>query len=269
LAFAWLLPAYLWKLLKAPLAVREEFADPAQMGFCAALPLGMTLLAGGIAPYASAAADVLWWIGIALLLGMQLWGLQRLLAGGIGLEQVNAGWMILFIGGIVVPGPGLELGHAETSSFAFGVSAAITPFVMGLVLFRAVVGPTLPEALRPSWFILLVPPALVYAHGSVLFREFRFLENLFFFGLMLGAALLVYARGLARWPFGVPWWAITFPLDALAYAAARYAGGHPTPAWTAVCGATLLLAVLAVVLVLVRSALALFARPRSGASHVG
>jgi tellurite resistance protein TehA-like permease len=94
-----------------PRAVREEFANPVQMGFCATLPVGMTLLAGGLAPYVPPLADVLWWTGVVLLLAMQVWGLQRLLAGGIELEQVNAGWMILFIGGIVVPGAGLQLGH--------------------------------------------------------------------------------------------------------------------------------------------------------------
>jgi tellurite resistance protein len=81
---------------------------------------------------------------------------------------------------------------------------------------------------------------------------------LYYCGLLLAAALLVYARRLPRWPFGPPWWAITFPLDALAYAAARYAGDHPAPAWTALCAATLLLAMLAVLLVLGRSAAALF-----------
>ena len=257
LAFAWLLPAYLWKLIKAPRAVREEFSNPVQMGFCATLPVGMTLLAGGLAPYVPPLADGLWWTGVVLLLAMQAWGLQRVLSGGIDLEQVNAGWMVLFIGGIVVPGAGLQLGHEDLSRFVFGVSATITPLVMGLVLLRALVRPALPAALRPSWFILLVPPALVYAHGSVLFRDFAFLESLYFFGLVLAVALLAYARGLARWPFGAPWWAITFPLDALAYAAARYAGGHPEPVWTVLCGATLMLAMLAVMLVLVRSALAL------------
>ena len=257
LAFAWLLPAYLWKLFTTPQAVRAEFANPAQMGFCATLPVGMTLLAGGLAPYLPGLAGALWWAGVVLLLAMQVWGLQRLLAGGIELAQVNAGWMILFIGGIVVPVAGLPLGHEGMSRFAFGVSAAITPLVMGLVLLRAVIGPALPAALRPSWFILLVPPALVYAHGSALFRDLAALQSLYFLALVLAAALLVYARALARAPFGAPWWAITFPLDALAYAAARYAGEHPAPVWSVLCGVTLVLATLAVILVLVRSALAL------------
>jgi tellurite resistance protein len=257
LVFAWLLPAYLWKLAKSPRAVRDEFANPVTMGFCATLPLAMTLLAGGLAPYAPALAGVLWWTGVALLLALQVWGLQRLLAGGIELGQVNGGWLMLFVGGIVVPGGGLALGHEEMSRFAFGVSAAIAPLILGLLLLRAAIGPALPAALRPSWFILLVPPALIYAHGSAMFRELAFLETLYFLGLVLALALLAYARELARWPFGAPWWAFTFPLDAMAYAAARYAGSHQAPVWTLLCGATLLLATLAVVLVLVRSALAL------------
>jgi tellurite resistance protein len=262
LVFAWLLPAYLCKLVRTPRAVREELADPARMGFSATLPLGMTLLAGGLAPYAPPLASVLCVAGAALLLALQAWGLWRLLAGGIELAKVNASWLILFVGGIVVPGPALVLGHEGLARFCFGVSASLTPFVTCLVLLRAVIAQPLPEALRPTWFILLVPPALVYANGIALFRELAFLENLYFLGLVLAAALLLYARGLSRWPFGVPWWAITFPLDALAYAAARFAGSHPSPLWTWLCAVTLALAMLAVALVLVRSALALAVRQK-------
>jgi tellurite resistance protein len=164
---------------------------------------------------------------------------------------------MLFVGGIVVPGGGLALGYEDMSRFAFGVSAAMAPLIAGLMLLRAVIGAPLAAGLRPTWFILLVPPTLIYAHGSVLFRELAFLESLYFLALVLGAALLVYARGFARWPFGVPWWAFTFPLDGLALAAARYAGSHPAPVWTVLCAATLVLATLVVLVVLARSALAL------------
>jgi tellurite resistance protein len=257
LAFACLLPAYLWKLATVPRAVREELADPARMGFSATLPLGMTLLAGGLAPYAPPLASFLCVSGAALLLALQAWGLWRLLAGGVELARVNASWLILFVGGIVVPGPALALGHEGLARFCFGVSASLTPFVTCVVLIRALITQPLPGALRPTWFILLVPPSLVYANGVALFRDFAFLDNLYFLGLILAAALLAYARDLARWPFGAPWWAITFPLDALAFAAARYAGSHPEPVWTLLCGVTLALAMLAVIAVLVRSAFAL------------
>src|SRR5213075_1917503 len=113
-----------------------------------------------------------------------------------------------------------------------------------------IVGAALPDRLRPSWFILLVPPSLIYANGVALYPGAAFLEVLFFFGLVLAVALLIVSRGLLRWPFGPAWWAFTFPLDALAYAAARYAQDHAAPLWEAIAAATLLLAALFVLLCL-------------------
>src|SRR5467141_2787759 len=256
LLLAVLLPLYLLKLLKFPAAVREDITNPATLGFCGALPVGMTLVAGGIAPYSPFIGNLLWWAGCALLLAFQIWALVRWLSGGIELAKLNAGWLIMLVGGIVVPGPGIALGHLEASRFFFGVSATIAPLLTALLLYRAMVAPPLPEALRPSWFILLVPPSLIYANGVALF-SLEFLEILYFSGLVLAVALLVYARKFLRWPFAPSWWAFTFPLDALAYAAARYAQSHPSLPWKLAAAAALAVATLFVVVVLwktVRSA---------------
>jgi tellurite resistance protein len=248
-----LLPSYLLKLLRFPAVVKQEFLDPAQLGFCGALPVGMALVAGGVAPYLPIAGQILWWSAAGLLLAFQVWALYRWLSGGIELAQVNAGWLIIMVGGIVFPGPGIALGNAEAARFMFGVSAVASPIMMALIFYRAVLGVPLPEPLRPSWFILLVPPSLMYANGVALYEATPILESLFFFALVLAGALLAYSRRLLRWPFGPPWWAFTFPLDALAYAAARYAQDHPSPLWRGVAAATLALATLFVVVVLWRT----------------
>jgi tellurite resistance protein len=253
IAFVILLPLYLVKLARFPRIVQQEFLDPMQLGFCGALPVGMALVAGGVAPYLPFLGQILWWTAAALLLAFQVWALYRWLSGGIELAQVNAGWLIIMVGGIVFPGPGIALGNLEAARFIFGVSLAATPIMMALIFYRAVLGVPLPEPLRPSWFILLVPPSLVYANGVALYQSNALLESLFFFALVLAAALLFYSRRLLRWPFGPQWWAFTFPLDALAYAAARYAQDHPSALWRGVAGATLLLATLFVVLVLWRT----------------
>ncbi len=256
LFLAALLPLYLLKLFKFPAAVKEDFTNPATLGFCGALPVGMALVAGGIAPYSPFIGNLLWWAGCALLLAFQVWALIRWLSGGIELAKLNAGWLIILVGGIVVPGPGIALGHIEASRFFFGVSATIAPLLTALLLYRAMIAPPLPEALRPSWFILLVPPSLIYANGLALY-SLEFLEILYFSGVVLALALLVYARNFLRWPFAPSWWAFTFPLDALAYAAARYAQSHPSMPWKPVAAAALAVATLFVVVVLwktVRSA---------------
>jgi len=266
-AFCILVPLYLVKLIRFPSAVKAEFVSPVQIGFCGALPVGMSLVAGGVAPYWFQLGNILWWISFVLMLAFQAWALVRWLSGGIELAQVNAGWLIVMVGGIVLPGPGIALGNVEASRFVFGISAAATPLLMALLFYRAALGPPLPEALRPSWFILLVPPSLVYANGLALYESMAFLENLFFSGLVLAVALLVYSRNFLRWSFGPPWWAFTFPLDALAYAAVRYAQDHPGALWRGVAAIALALAALFVVMVLVKQLLALSATLRSAASR--
>jgi tellurite resistance protein len=271
LTFAVLVPLYIAKLARHPDAVREEFTNPVQLGFCGALPVGMFLVGGGLAPYWFALGDAIWWIGFAMLLAFQIWALTRWLSGSIDLAHINAGWLIIMVGGIVAPGPGIALGHAEASRFIFGISAAAAPILMALLFYRAIIGAPLPERLRPSWFILLVPPSLIYANGLALYPGSDILEPLYPFSLALAAALLIVSRDFLRWPYGPPWWAFTFPLDALAYAAARYAQDHPAPLWKAAAALTLLLAAAFVVLALVKSVAALPLAagrhtPRSGAS---
>ena len=253
IAFVILVPVYLAKLIRHPQQVRQDFTHPGTLGFCGALPVGMSLVAGGVAPYAPAIADALWWTAVVVLIAFQVWGLYRLLWGGMALAEINAGWLILFVGGIVLPGPGIALGHAAMSHVTFGFSAVVAPLVLAILVYRAVLGPPLPEGLRPTWFILLVPPSLIYGNGIALFPDFAPLENLYFFGLVLCAALLVYARHLFRWPFTPAIWAFTFPLDALAYAASRYALDHPQAVWQFFAGLTLLLAAAFVLFALVRS----------------
>ena len=250
-----LLALYLYKIGKDWKGVKADFSDPALLGFTGALPVGMTLVAGGLGPYAPAVASKLWWLGCLMLTAFQVCGIARWLAGQVALEKLNAGWLILIVGGIVVPGPGIALGHAEASRFFFGFSACAAIALLPLLLARAALAAPLAEALRPTWFILLVPPSLIYANGVALYPATLFLENLYFCALVAGLALLVFARGFWRWPFGPAWWAFTFPLVALAQAATRYAQEHPGGPWKTLAAIAFALATLVVAMVLVRTLL--------------
>ncbi|HJV11208.1 MAG TPA: hypothetical protein VJ690_06885 [Burkholderiales bacterium] len=264
--FLVLVPAYALKLVKHPKAVKEDFNNPLLLGFCGALPVGMALVAGGLAPYLPPLGSVLWWIAFFLLLAFQAWALVRFLRGGVALAQANGGWLILLVGGIVLPGPGVALGHAEASRIVFAISTAAAAVLVPLLLYRAIAAPPLPPVLSPSWFILLVPPSLIYANGVRLYPEATALEHLYFVALVFAVGLFYYARASWRWPYGPPWWAVTFPLDALAYAAARYAQDHPGALWKAVAGVALGAATVVVSAVLVRwaaSVIAALARARA------
>ena len=258
-----LLPLYLFKVLTDAKAIAEEFTDPARLGYCATLPLGLTLVAAGLQPYSARGANGLWWLGAALLLAFQAFALARWLKGGVALEKINGGWMIMLVGGIVVPTGGIPLGNLEMSRLCFGASAALAPFVMALVFYRTVAGPAMPEAQRPAWFVFLVPPSLIYANGVALWGPVfsPMLEPLFYLAVLLGVALLMASWTFLVWPFSSLWWAFTFSLDALAIASAHFARGHPTGPWSKIATAALVVAVLFVLIALYKSLRAPWSKP--------
>jgi len=119
-----------------------------------------------------------------------VWGLCRVLAGGIELARVNAGWMILFIGGIVFPGSGIAL---AMSSLALPVGLDRHHAARhGLVFYRAAIAPPLPEACAQAGSSAGAAVADLCQWGGAFFP--RVSGNPVFLGLVLAVALLVYAR---------------------------------------------------------------------------
>lgn len=264
-----LVAAYVLKYARHRDAVRAEFTNPASMGFTGTLPVSLMLVAGCLAPCCEAIAVPVWWLGAGILVVVQLYALARLFGGGIDAAQINAGWLIMVLGGLAAPIGGLPLGLLEASRVLFGISLAASPLVMGLVFWRAIVGPVMPDAMRPSLFIFIVPPSLAYVLYPVLSGETPYwVAACFHFSVVLAIALLIASRRLFGWPFGAPWAAFTFPLDALATAAIRHASVNPSPIASGIAWIALALAGFFVALVLGR-ALGALVRTRAERAPAG
>ena len=219
-----LVAAYLLRYLKHRDAVVAEFTNPVTLGFTATFPVSLMLAAGCLAPWAEHAAMAVWWLGAGMFAIYQVFALSRWLRGGFELGQVNGGWLIIVLGGFVAPLGGLPLGILTASQVLFGISFVLSPFMVALVLWRAIAGPPLANALRPSLFILLVPPSLTYLLYPAIGGESPFwTKACFYLSVALAFALFAYANQCLSWPFGPAWGAFTFPLDALANAALRNA----------------------------------------------
>lgn len=265
LVFCVLLLCYALKWLRYRAAAWAELNDPLRMCFVSAMPVAGSLVAGGMLPYAPGLADTLWWISVLLFLGLQIWGLSRWLSG-IELAQIHGGWMIMLLAGVVFPIAGIPLHHLDLSRFMYGTAIIAAPFVVVLIIFRMVAGPPLPDILKPTAFILLVPGGLLYGNYALVSGEapMYIATATFFCAVTLLVGLLVFARRCYRWPFGPSWWAFTFPLDTMARGGLRYlrvatalAEGNLNPAWPLLAAALLGLAAFSVCVVSVRSLLAL------------
>lgn len=221
---ATLVAAYLLRYLAHRDAVVAEFRNPATFGFTATFPVSLMLAAGCLAPWAEHVAAGVWWLGAGIFAVYQVTALARWLQGGLEPSQIHGGTLIVVLGGLAAPLGGLPLGLLSGSQLLFGLSFALAPFIGAVVVWRVVTGPPLPEPLRPTLFILLVPPSLVYLLYPAISGESPFWARACF--TLAGAtafALFAYSNRCLSWPFGPAWGAFTFPLDALASAALRNA----------------------------------------------
>ena len=220
-AFALLVGASLVRARRHLAAWTEDLHHPVRHPFVAAIPVSLLLLATVAVALlgASPAARALWWLGSLGQLTATGWVVARWWrgnqAGGLLWVGVTPALLIPIVGNVLAPLAGVQLGHGAWASAQLGVGLMFWPAVLVLIIVRlATVGPW-PERLRPAAFILIAPPAVV---GLALLQ----------LGAPLGVAwalwgmavfCLVWAatqlKAIASQPFGVPHWAMSFPLAAV------------------------------------------------------
>ncbi|MBM6399332.1 SLAC1 anion channel family protein [Phycicoccus sonneratiae] len=243
--------AYALKWVRFPAAARAELRHPVRMTFAPTLTVSLLVLATAGRDVAPGVASVLWWLGAvghlaATFAVLGAWSART----DIGPAAVTPAWFVPVVGNVVAPLAAAEVGSVEVAWFAFGVGVVFWLALLPLVLHRLLLHDSpLPERLLPTVAILAAPPAVSLlawqaltgtADGPVV--------------RILGAATLAFVLLLAahlprlrRLPFGLPWWAYTFPLAAAAAAAVSVAGTRPQVGYDVVAAGLLVVATVVVV----------------------
>jgi tellurite resistance protein len=209
-------------------AWREDRLHPVRHAFVATLPVSVLLLAtvavALLGP--SVWVDALWWLGSLSQLAVTAWVLGRWWRGnvpanpkagqpaGLVWAAVTPALFIPIVGNVLAPLGGVPLGHAEWAAAQFGIGLLFWPVVLVMVLVRIAVQGMFPERLLPTLFILIAPPAV--AALALLQLGAPPLVAWALWGMALFTLLWVgtQARRIAAQPFGLPHWALSFPLAA-------------------------------------------------------
>lgn len=215
---------YIAKALRYPAQVVEEWHHPVKLAFFPTITVSMLLMATAIHPYAETLAEYIWLAGvigqgvltIAVVTG---WISHRSFQVG----HLTPAWFIPAVGNVIVPVLGARIGYIETSWLFFSGGMIFWIVLLTLVMNRLIFHDPIVARLFPTMVILIAPPSVAFiAYVSMTGEVDGFARILLNAGYIFAALVLAQVPKLARLPFALSWWALSFPLAALSIASFRF-----------------------------------------------
>lgn len=250
-----LIALYAAKWAVRPAAALAEARHPIKMPFLSTITIAVLVLATAGSELMPAAAQVMWWIGAIGQLGLTVGIVSAWLSRSeIASPMVTPAWFIPVVGNIVTALAARTIGSLEFAWLAFGVGLTFWGGLLPLVLQRLLLaGAPLPLKLTPTLAITIAPPAVALLSWQSLTGQDDSPAARVLFGAMLAFLVLLLAQGrlLRTVPFGMPYWAYTFPLAAAAAASVAVAAARPHAAYTVLVWALLVLSSIVVTAVAV------------------
>ncbi|MCU0969198.1 MAG: SLAC1 anion channel family protein [Rubrivivax sp.] len=222
IVFVMLVAGTLLRVRRYPEAWAEDLRHPVRQPFVAAIPVAMLLLAtvGVAIGGPSSLLAALWVVAAIAQWVVTVWVLARWwkpgAQGGAHWAGVTPALFIPVVGNVVVPLAGVPLGFEVWSAAQFGVGIVFWPIVQALVMARVAIQGPWPERLMPAGFIVVAPPAVAGLGLMQFGAPVGVVWALWGVSLFMLTWAAFLARRLAGLPFGLPHWALSFPLAAFA-----------------------------------------------------
>lgn len=216
---------YVAKAVKYPAAVKAEWNHPVRLAFFPAISISLLLIAAALSNIDMAAAKAVWIIGTALQGSLTI----AVVSGWISHRSFEVGhltpaWFIPAVGNVIVPVAGARLGYFEISWLFFSTGMIFWVVLLTLVFNRLIFHNPIPGKLFPTMVILIAPPTVAFIGYLNLVGEVdnfaRFLINV---GYVFAALVVVQAPKIAKLPFALPFWALSFPIASLSISSFLFA----------------------------------------------
>ncbi|MBK7048844.1 MAG: SLAC1 anion channel family protein [bacterium] len=260
--FALALAVFAVKTVRYPRETLAEIRHPVKLAFVPTISISLLLLAIAAMHQAPALSKGLWVAGTVLHAGLTLYVMSSWIRHDkFEITHLNPAWFIPVVGNILVPIAGVRHASPEISWIFFGFGLFFWPVLTAIIFYRLIFHGSLPERFMPTLFIFIAPPAVGFlsylnlAGGLDAFARVLYGTALFFTALMLAQA-----PQLVRLRFFLSWWAYSFPLAAVTIATLVMAHETGARGYLWLGGALLGLLSLVVVMLLVRTGLAVARR---------
>lgn len=250
---------YLLKAVFHGAEVAAEWHHPVRIAFFPAISISLLLLSTALLGDAPAIAEPIWLVAMALQGMLSL----AVISAWIGTRSFQSGmmtpaWFIPAVGNVIVPLAGAPLGYIDISWLFFSGGLIFWIVLLSLVINRLMFHDPLPGRMVPTLMILVAPPAVAFTAWLRLDGDIgAFGHFLLSAAYVFGLVVLTQVSKLRRIPFALSWWALSFPLAALAVASFAYANAAGSAGHRMIGAGLLGLLVVVVAGLLLRTAMAI------------
>lgn len=216
---------YIAKAIRYPGQVAADWHHPVKIAFFPAISISLLLLATALIEIAPALAEALWLFatvlqGVLALSVLSVWIGHRPFQPAM----MTPAWFIPAVGNLVVPLAGARLGYVELPWLFFSAGLIFWVVLLTLVMNRLMFHDPMPGKMVPTLMILIAPPAVAFTAWLRLTGEVGpFGHFLLASGYVFAALVTTQVKKLSKLPFALSWWALSFPIAALAIASFSYA----------------------------------------------
>lgn len=217
---------YTMKWLNHRDAVIAEWHHPVRIAFFPAISISLLLIATALVTLLPSLARALWIVGM-LLQGVLTLAVIASWISHRAFQQAHLtpAWFIPAVGNVIVPVAGAGLGYPEISWLFFSAGLVFWLILLTLVFNRLIFHDPIPARLAPTLVILIAPPAVAFLAWYRLTGDIDAFARILLNAAYVFFALVVTQIGtLRRLPFALSWWALSFPIAALAIASLVFAG---------------------------------------------
>ncbi|KPV45761.1 hypothetical protein AN477_01960 [Alicyclobacillus ferrooxydans] len=220
---------YAMKVMRHNAHVIEEFLHPISGSFFGTFTIALLLLSSVVFPYNSTTGEVIWIIGVILTIAMAYISFSRLLGQKINVLHATPAWIIPGVGVLDVPVTSGDIPFPwvhQVNLLSFAIGSVLALMLLILIFARLIYQEPIPKKLTPSLMILFAPFSvgfLGYVDGIRHQHIDLFASMLFYFGLFMFCVMYFRVFFRKDLTFGPAWWAVSFPMAALANSSLEYA----------------------------------------------
>lgn len=146
------------------------------------------------------------------------WILSRWLKPGPAGENpwapVTPMLIVPIVGNVIAPLAGLPLGFTAWSWAQLGVGLVMWPVVIALLMVRVTLVGGVPPPLQPTWFIQMAPSSVLGIVALLAHAPTSVAWICWGFACFVFTWLVSQWKTIARLPFGMPHWGMSFPVMA-------------------------------------------------------